>query len=486
MVVYYDPHYPAFLSIFVINGTVIRATLMSAEFWVHVSSHIFLSIYFFYKKTDVDLTESLIPKDAWQLTAGFLTFLIVFFSGQCYSRYLEMYQACQTIDESMKLFIRELITFLHMPSVRRQVRIATKYMLASVFIFYFSLSDGGLAQEEWDMLQRKRLLSMKEIDYIRCYAGHKGVILTSWATRAAQHAMRTEEPMKLFTPPERAALMNRIDSQAVNSGKAMRRIADLMAMPLPYAYFHLLSLLMVINFTMTNWYLASHHCTWLTIPPFVCYVLVFLGLRRLSASLADPFQPEEEDPLQVAFPCVSFLENAFSNGVNLMESLEKDKATGIVMDPQHRLEMEYKDELDDLLNFNVEDSTPIKIGGANGWQKDERSVMERVKDFSLRGTQKYVAFKWRKLDERKFLEEWVQDERMRTRSVMNPSIKPEVQSNPVEALAELGSQQQNLVALVQGKVTPEEAALLRSGDPPQRKSMSKKNKRAIENKKAQM
>jgi len=455
MVVYYDPHYPAFLSLFVVNGTVIRANISSIEFWVHVGSHAFLSIYFF-NMEDIDLTNSQIPKDAWQLTAGFLTFLIVFFTGQCYSRYLEMYQSCQTIDESMKLFIRELITFLYMPSVRRQVRIATKYMLAAVFIFYFSLSDGGLEAEEWDILAQKRLLSVKEIEYIRVYAGHKGVILTSWATRAAQHALRTEEVQK-FTPPERAALMNRIDGFAVASGKAMRRIADLMALPLPYAYFHLLNLLMCLNFLMTNWYLASSQRTWMTIPPYVCYVTVFLGLRRLSAALADPFQPEKDDILQVAFPCVSFLKNAFDNGVNLMESVEPDPISKMVMDPQNRLEMEYNDELDDMLNFNCDDMAAIKIGGWKGDNNKREFTMP-----TLRGVQKNVAFTWKTLDGKKFLQEWINDNRLRTKSIMHvTSTERSSSSSPLEALADLAEQQKQLVSLVETKASAEDVALLR-------------------------
>lgn len=467
MVVYYDPHYPAIASLFVINGTVLFHCFTSVEFWVHCLTHSFLAIYLHnVDAEDVNLENRLIPKDAWSLTAGFMTFLSVFFTGQCYGRYLEMYSNCQTIDECMKLFIRELITFLYMPSVRRQVNMATKYMLAAVFIFYFALSDGGMEADEWDMLAKKRLLSTKEIEYIRTYAGHKGIILTSWATRAAQHACRTEEVTKLFSPPERAALMNRIDGFAVGTGKAMRRIADLMALPLPYAYFHLLNLLMCLNFMMTNWYLASTFRSWLTIPPFVCYVIVFLGLRQLSASLADPFQPEADDVLAVAFPCVAFLKNAFDNGVNLMESIEPDPITRVVTDPNIRLAIEHTDELDDMLNFNIDDFAEIKIGGGTdhltGWQIPD-----------LRGRLKNVAFTWKTLDQKTFLEDWLNDGRMRTKSVINTESDRSSAKTPLDALTDLAEQQKQLVALVEPKASAEDVALLKSGMPVAKSKSSK-------------
>lgn len=471
MVYYYDPHYPAFASLFVLTGTILSSAIFSPEFWLHVLSHSALTTAFWFMEDERSSLQEL-PKDATFLTTGFLTFLIVFFSGQCYDRYQEMYKCCQTIDDSTKLYIRELITFMYQPGVRRQVMLSAKYMCACIFYFYFSISDGYVHDEEWDAMEQKGLLSPAEMKYIKKFAAptSRGLVITSWSVRAAQHALRTEEMMKIYSPPERAAIMNRLDGHAVAQSKDMRRVGDLLALPVPYAYFHLLSFVMCLNFAMTNWYLVSHYHTPLSIGPFAAYVLVFLGLRKLSAALADPFRPEKDDRLQCAMPCVAFLWNAFHNIVTLMEALDEGAP-----DPQKRIELNEAPE--SYVDFEVNTMDLVHIGGANGWSHrdetlkfdPEMSTWQRIQKRLFIGDQNHVAFKWRQMDQDAYLSKWIKDDRMRTRSVFvppeekkdrnfpqpeDPQLK-ELSATPMQAIADLQAQQKALVGMLETRLPAE-------------------------------
>jgi len=392
MVVYYNPHYPAYTSLAVLKGTVLHSVLFSSEYWCHVSLHIFLSIWFWYKRHEYNLESFTMPADAFKLTLTLNTFLLVYFSSQCYKRYWDIYNNTQSIDESLKLFVRQLDTFLWQKSVRRHVKIAIKYMLAAIFLFYFVLSDGGrIDQEEWDFMIERGLLTQEEITYLRGprNAAIKGVVLTSWSVRCVQSAMRTEEISKLFSPPERGAYIGRIDKEAVSVNQCMRNISDLLAMPVPFAYFHLLSLIMVMNFCIANWYLVVTYYTPWTILPFSVTVLVFLGIRSVSASLADPFQAESGDKLQCAMPALAFLNNAYHNAVALVETIE-----------DHHPHPEPRCELDEDFLSSEQHLSEAHNNGENKVIKPGNTITALQKTFSCHkrlcvGEQAHVAFQWK-------------------------------------------------------------------------------------------
>lgn len=321
MVVYYDPHVAAINSIFVVNGSVLAAVLLRLEFWVISIGHVIPAVYYY-----VDETAYIapLPEDGWWLLSSLIAFFAVFYSSQCYRRYQEIYICCQDIDMQLKLFTQNIVIYLHQPSIRVYVKCAAKYMIAAVFNFYFKLTDGGdILEEEWELFDEKGLLTEQELDYIRNkFQGHKNLLLSSWAVRNCQTALGTQELQNIYSAPERAALMTRLDHASVEFCKKMRRVADLLALPVPFAYFHTFSLILILNFAVTSWYLVAKYKTPLTIVPFFAYVLCFLGIRQLAASLADPFLPEHYDCLRCAFPVLAFLNTSYLDVCALMETIE--------------------------------------------------------------------------------------------------------------------------------------------------------------------
>lgn len=408
MVIYYDPHYYSITSLFVLKGTVLHAVIFDLEFWFHVGLHSFCAIWFWTYRDDYYVEHYVLPDDAWKLTLTLNTFLAVFFSSQCYSRYWDIYNNCQSIDESLKLFVRELDTFMWQKSVRRHVKTAIKYMLSAVFLFYFTLSDGGrIDEEEWTFMKERGLLTEEEIALLgpngMCGA-IKGYTLTSWAVRCAQTAMRTPDLRKLFSPPECAALMNRIDGEAVTCTICMRNISDLLALPVPYAYFHLLSLVMVLNFWTTNWYLVFAFRTPWTILPYACSVLMFLGIRCVSASLADPFRPESTDKLGCAMPSLAFLNNAYHNAVALVETIEDGHP---FPEPRCDFDEEWVEDETDYsprgLIRTISRSPDFKSAPTVKDLKQQRNCHRKW----CVGEQTHVAFQWKSSQVGTYVEGWL-------------------------------------------------------------------------------
>lgn len=93
-----------------------------------------------------------------------------------------------------------------------------------------------------------------------------------------------------------------------------------MALPIPFAYWHLMNLVFALNFLLLSIVMASFR-TWLTIAPYGMALLIFMGLREVANALADPFGSDSVD-----FPLVQFLDYTFDHSVCLLEAFSHPDA----------------------------------------------------------------------------------------------------------------------------------------------------------------
>merc|ERR1719160_1463717 len=156
------------------------------------------------------------------------------------------------------------------------------------------------------------MLDEDEVAFLRRYPGHRGMLLAAWAMRVIDDAIRQPWTQKIFTPPERGGLYNRVNAEARSLTARCRDVADMLAMPVPFPYYHIMNLIQVLVFGIMGYALAFYD-TYLTAIPYTCILLLFMGLREVSTSLADPFGKEETD-----FPLSSFMNHTFENSVALL------------------------------------------------------------------------------------------------------------------------------------------------------------------------
>lgn len=433
MVYYYNPHTSLLKTFLVFKGTVWQCVLSKFEFWAYMGLQLAMSGVIIaqrgvygdneqcYAITSVELCTGAVYECSWvggkctakqidalfsidwapvKLGPPFMVFLIVFFLGNCYSRYMKLYKACMGIDESVKLFVQEQAICCNKPEVRKHIHLATKYIVSSVFAFYFGLTHGKVADEEWEFLTKKGLLDKEEVDFLKKFPGHRGLLLNSWALRVAAEMIRTKEISGIYSPPERGALFHRISTHATNVCQQMRMVADLLAMPIPFAYWHILNIVLGLNFAIVGYTLSVKTESILSSVPFAVFLFVFMGLRSLSATLADPFRESSKDPMGCAFPLVSFVNYTYDHAVLLLASIDH-------FDPHRRAgtdEAFFKAEQvsssvsHQLMYFNSDED-----GAKAGRQKpkhaeNQREAQENRKRKSintyLRGEQVNVAYKW--------------------------------------------------------------------------------------------
>lgn len=104
------------------------------------------------------------------------------------------------------------------------------------------------------------------------------------------------------------------NSALMQSSLEIRRlkqgITDMLSLPVPFQYFHLLSVMIIMNLALWAY---SMGCSDSIFAPVVFFFssLIFVGMMELSSELSDPFGQDEVD-----FPVQEWLQDGFPAGCN--------------------------------------------------------------------------------------------------------------------------------------------------------------------------
>eukprot|EP00746_Dinoflagellata_sp_MGD_P019224 gnl/MRDRNA2_/MRDRNA2_144656_c0_seq1.p1 gnl/MRDRNA2_/MRDRNA2_144656_c0~~gnl/MRDRNA2_/MRDRNA2_144656_c0_seq1.p1 ORF type:complete len:1003 (-),score=132.02 gnl/MRDRNA2_/MRDRNA2_144656_c0_seq1:153-3161(-) len=329
MVFYYDLHRSIASCFLVGSGTVTGLVLSSWEFWGYLFLHGLLNILVTANVTSIP-SNCKISWDIVEIAVAVQTFVMVFFLNTCYERYVELYSTCMSIDETVKVFAQHLTISFNDLSIRKQLHVTVKHVVTAVFSFYFGVTNGAVSDAEWAFIMSKGLVDKQDLLYLKAFPGHRGILLVEWAMRTVAEMLRSKIMTQLYSPPERAALMNRVMNISQHLCTDMRDVADILALPIPFAYWHLLNVILSLNFVVVGYTLAASSNTILLMFPYGVYLFVFMGLRVLCAALSDPFRDATVDPMGCAFPVVSFLNYTFDHAVAIVASID-------AFDPEKRL-----------------------------------------------------------------------------------------------------------------------------------------------------
>jgi len=272
------------------RGTIMPAVLCRPVMWLLLSAHIgFLYLHVY--RTDIEM-----PHLPWKLTAvptSLLTFFLVFYSGNCYSRYYAFYSKCTGMSGTVMCWVGLLR--VHFPKASAEVLWnLSRHVVASVYILYFQLaggaSDGGkqVTESEWQVLLQTGLLSPDEKRKLAEYRGFKPFLLQVWAMRAmADHLAQdsSKGPNASLAP---------FQAQAMTLRSHCADIVTTMTQPIPFPYYHTLTLMLSLNLLLIAYSMIEFE-TVMTIPTFFIIVLVCLGLKETAVALADPFGGDDVD-----------------------------------------------------------------------------------------------------------------------------------------------------------------------------------------------
>ena len=233
------------------------------------------------------------PDDISKVTTSFLVFFLVYYGGQCYARYYQMYNSCMQMAGNVSCWVG--LSRVYFPTATPDILWnLSRHMVASVYFLYFELgglaSDGGrvITEAEWSVLFRSSLISASERKVLEKYRGSRFFLMQSWALRLA-----AEQAAK---PDSNAGKdgIRELEKYALDLRAAGAQISNLLKQPVPFPMYHTLMLMMSVNLVVLSYAMIEAN-TIMSVPTFFIISFVCLGLKETAIALSDPFGMDAVD-----------------------------------------------------------------------------------------------------------------------------------------------------------------------------------------------
>lgn len=266
------------------RGSILPSVLCKPAIWLMLFAH--TSFYYLHMyRADIR-----VPELPWKLMippTALLTFFLVFYSGQCFTRYYQLYAKCT----GMASCITEITGLLrvHFPEASYDALYnLCRLPVASVYLLYFQLSGGGsdggklVTDGEWKVLLQTSLLSESEVQKLKAFKGFRPFLLHTWALRAIQDRLSSD------TAKGPGAAYKQYEAKMLKLNVNASEIVHMITQPIPFPYYHTLTLMLSLTLLLMAYALVQFE-TMVTFPTFFIICLISLGLKETAVALADPF-----------------------------------------------------------------------------------------------------------------------------------------------------------------------------------------------------
>jgi predicted membrane chloride channel (bestrophin family) len=250
----------------------------------------------------------------WKLaTSGIslLFFFIVFYNNNTYSRFFTLYG--HTVGLAGGLMEWTAIVKSNCPDNKMAQWNAVRYMLASMHILYYSLNEKEqkLTDAFWDVISARQLLSKDEIKSLKDYKGFRPFLAIYWALEEAKAQMQSNKKGEDMTESIRVGLqLSQLRDAAFGFRGHCGQIVNLLKQPVPFPYFHLLNVMLMINLIALAYGIVSLAWFPYTVLMMALISIVLIGMRSLAVQLSDPFGDDLVD-----FELEKFLWAAYTNAI---------------------------------------------------------------------------------------------------------------------------------------------------------------------------
>ena len=246
---------------------------------LHICIQILFQVRTFWEPDCIPQTPAActrLPAMDWKPVAtitGLLTFFLVFYGGQSYSRFQMFYADCVGLNGMLMNWT--CLVRLHLPAETNVQWNAVRLILASMHILYYALHDDDhgvgppISESEWRTITRRGLLSPGEVAAIKSYGGYKPFLPLMWALGEVEDALLAtvaqerggagadatvaSHMMERFRISD---LLSNFRELAFTFRGHCGEISNWMNQPVPYPYFHILSLLLVLDLCLIGYALV--------------------------------------------------------------------------------------------------------------------------------------------------------------------------------------------------------------------------------------
>lgn len=271
------------------HSTVVPFVLMRPEFWLFMAIH--LTVYFLFRfdfLMDAEQKNSLFHMD-WndvKVITAITTFFEVFYTNQCFHRYLHLYDHVRGMLADVGDLSFELR--LYMGPGNKAAWLAMRFSVLALWLFFQErLGDDSAHELDWEDLIARKLVTPEERHFLEAHTKEeRSVLLHVWVGEISRKGLEDAKAP--------ATMIKSVVSKLERISDHMVEVSDTVNLPVPYQYFHLLNVMIVMNLLV--WAVAMG-TTMSVFAPVIYYfsALIFMGMMVLGTQLSNPFGDDEVD-----------------------------------------------------------------------------------------------------------------------------------------------------------------------------------------------
>lgn len=285
-----------------LRGSVIPLVLLRPEFWFLLFCNFGLTVAFERGLLVEHLyIKNALPGQLCKCLTGLMTFFLVFYTNNCFARYFKLYAYTRDMLGEIYAFVSEAKLRI---MDRNHQRRAVRYLMGGVFAFFYEAMDGELGEEQLDRLKKRGLLTRADVEFLLNFpTENKSFVILHWSLEVALFGLGKgrENFLKMF------------QDKVYKVRRTQQDVVDTLKLPLPFQYFHFLTMLLVANLLVMSYTIALFQSYFATVM-YLFAMIIFMGIREMATAMADPFGDDEVD-----FPVNDWLQEMFTTAHVILE-----------------------------------------------------------------------------------------------------------------------------------------------------------------------
>mmetsp|Transcript_9923 Transcript_9923/g.21804 ORF Transcript_9923/g.21804 Transcript_9923/m.21804 type:complete len:559 (+) Transcript_9923:76-1752(+) len=270
------------------RNTIIPLVINNIEFWLLFFMNLGVCIAFRSGWYDPEKYGLDIPHELTGVTTGLMSFFTVFYNSHCFHRYNDLYDEIKQMEGALLEFTSSLRARI---KSKRHTRRALRYMMCSVFCFFFEEASGGIVSEaEMDQIRRLGLVTVAEVNSLTDLRQDGGPADSTFFLDFALQTVCAGVPDFM----DRDDMISSFFDKAFLIRRVEAKVIDTLALPMPFQYFHILAFMMCMNLMIWAYVLGTTETNFAPVI-FLFIQMIFQGLRELSAALSNPFGDDDVD-----------------------------------------------------------------------------------------------------------------------------------------------------------------------------------------------
>ena len=309
-------------------------------FWLLTSVHVVLLIVQRHLLTTGGPGLPVLEWEAAILPVSLLTFFVVFYMGNCYTRFYQLFGCCVAMGGTMHEWVYLVKAHFRNESANMRWNLA-RTLLAAMHVHYAFLSgekshSKSISRKDWLRIQRHQLLSDRECSELasckqhaaRCFIpatwGLETVrrgLLVKLRERTANDALTEDD---LLRDSGLMTTYSAFESCALTFRRNCAETLEIMNMPVPFAYFHATKLLLLSALGIISYSLIlievhveeASRMLWtelLSLGVFVIISGIMIGLHAIAVRMSDPFGEDDSD-----FNMDEMLSSAYNTAIEVL------------------------------------------------------------------------------------------------------------------------------------------------------------------------